>query len=35
MLTVIITMLAAFTVGAITVAAYMWYLTPGPRDSVE
>jgi hypothetical protein len=34
MLTVIITMLATLLVGGITLVAYFWYLTPGPRDRV-
>jgi hypothetical protein len=34
MLTVIINMLATLIVGGITLTAYLWYLTPGPRDRV-
>jgi hypothetical protein len=33
--TVIITVLATFVVGGIILTAYLWYLTPGPRDRVE
>jgi hypothetical protein len=35
MLTAIITVLATLLVGGITLVAYFWYLTPGPRDRVE
>jgi hypothetical protein len=31
MLTAIITVLATLVVGGITLAAYLWYLTPNPR----
>jgi hypothetical protein len=30
--TAIITMLATLVVGVITLVAYLWYLTPNPRD---
>ncbi len=31
MLTAIITVLATLVVGAISLGAYLWYLTPNPR----
>jgi hypothetical protein len=34
MLTVIITVLATLLGGGTTLTAYLWYLTPGPRDRV-
>jgi hypothetical protein len=34
MLAAIIAVLATLTVGGITVVAYLWYLTPGPRDRI-
>jgi hypothetical protein len=35
MLPVIIAILAILVVGGITLTAYLWYLTPGPRDRLE
>jgi len=34
MLTIIIAVLATLLVGGITLSAYLWYLTPNPRDRV-
>jgi hypothetical protein len=34
MLTVIITLAATLLGGGMTLTAYLWYLTPGPRDRV-
>jgi hypothetical protein len=34
MLTVIIAALATLIVGALTLTAYLWYLTPNPHDHV-
>jgi hypothetical protein len=35
MLAAIVAVLVTLIIGGITLTAYLWYLTPGPRDHVE